>query len=92
MQLDKALSDLKNLQQNTGSASAENEKLKAELLTLKSKLANSETELEILKQQILDKLDSVLKAEKAKMFAEDELAKMAQNMKEMKESEEIMAQ
>ena len=70
----------------------ENAELRSELDATKKTLSSAEMELEILKDQILDKIEDVLKVEKEKNFATDKLANMQQNYKETKEELDILTE
>ena len=48
---------------------SENTKLKEELQAVKKKLQDTEAQMDALQEQIMDKIEKVLKAEKERNFA-----------------------
>ena len=57
---------------------------------MKRKLSQAEKNLEIITEQIADKIEKVLTYEKERNFALERLEKMTQEVKEIRESEEIL--
>lgn len=92
LQLDKALADLKMVDSTSGAMISENRELRDELKTVKKKLIDTELSLSILQDQIADKIEEILRVEKDKVLAVGEMEKMKQEVKEIKESEEVLNQ
>lgn len=88
--LEKALADLKNSSSNSSGVLQENEDLRNKLDEAQKKLTDTESELEILREQILSKVEETLKIEKDKLFSDEQLGKMGQNYKEAKEELDIL--
>ena len=57
---------------------------------MKKKLQDTESQLDIIQEQILDKIETILKVEKDAKYAVAQLEKMTQEVKEIKESEEVL--
>ena len=51
-------------------------KLKDELRDVKKKLQDTETQMDILQEQIMDKIEKILKSEKEAKFATEKCEKM----------------
>ena len=92
MQLDKALADLKMVDSTSGTMISENRELRDELKTVKKKLMDTELSLSVLQDQIADKIEEILLVEKDKVLAVGEMERMKQEVKEIKESEEVLNQ
>ena len=71
---------------------AENAELKDELKTVKKKLSDTEMQLDVITEQIAEKIEKILSVEKEKVFAVQNMEKMEQEVKEIRESEEILNQ
>ena len=54
----------------------ENAELKDELKSVKKKLLDTETQLDVIQEQIADKIEKILKVEKEKNFAMQNMEKM----------------
>lgn len=91
-QLDKALADLKMVDSTSGTMISENRELRDELKTVKKKLMDTELSLSVLQDQIADKIEEILRVEKEKVLAVGEMERMKQEVKEIKESEEVLNQ
>lgn len=69
MKLDEALAQLKSKDSSQTGMASENTKLKEELQAVKKKLQDTEAQMDALQEQIMDKIEKVLKAEKERNFA-----------------------
>ncbi len=74
--LDQALADLKKGNSSSSDMIAENAGLKDELKTVKKKLNDTEMQLDVITEQIAEKIEKILKAEKDKLFAVKNMEKM----------------
>ena len=92
MALEKLQLELKNLGKNQSGSDAENAKLKDELTSVKKKLSDTEMQLDIIQEQIASKVEEMLRIEKEKVTAVEKMHKMEQEVKEMREAEDVINQ
>ena len=83
---------MKSKDSSSSGMAAENQKIKEELQAVKKKLHDTEAGMDSLQEQILEKIETLVKAEKEKLSATEQLEKLKQEVKEIRESEEILNQ
>ena len=89
-QLEKALAELQKADGNSSGILAENRDLRAEVGALTKKLKDSALQLEVIQETIAAKVEEVLRVEKERAFAHEKMEKMEQEVKEIRESEEVL--
>lgn len=70
------MSSLKNKDSNSSGMVQEISKLKDELRDVRKKLQDTETQMDTLQEQIMDKIEKILKSEKEAKFATEKCEKM----------------